>query len=467
MSERTIAIIGGGFCGTLTAVHLLRNRNCANLHVVLINRSGPLARGVAYGTRTETHVLNVPAGRMGALPDDEEDFLRFARRRDPSLSSGAFLPRQWYGEYLEWLLEDACARASPSVRFSHRIGHVIDVMVQGDAASAETADLLFDDGSHLRADKVVLALGNFAPCDPPLMDGTFYRHSARYVRDPWLPGALERVDMQRPVLLIGTGLTAVDIVLDLVDRGLRQPVYALSRRGLAPLAHRGLAASGRAPVELPESLWAEPGSALHYLRVLRALIAELATRDIDWRDTIAALRSVTPQLWQRLGRSERARFLRHLQVYWEIHRHRLAPALGRRFSGLVESGQLRLRAGRLRSLKEQGDDVEVCYRPRGTRDDNVFRVGSVINCTGPNSNMARSSEPLLVALSRRGLLQSDPLGLGMAVSDHYALLGADGRASSTLYYVGPFLKAHFWEATAVPELRVHVHRLISHLLSEH
>jgi len=459
MSEKTIAIIGGGFCGTLTAVHLLRNRDCAGLHVVLINRSGPFARGVAYGTRTETHVLNVPAARMGAFPDDEADFLRYARRRDPHIAGGAFLPRRWYGEYLEWLLEDARAHTAPGVRFSHRVEHVVDLRENGAGI-----DMVFEGGERLRADRAVLALGNFAPTDPPLAQSDFFAGSARYVRDPWLPGALDRVDPAQPVLLIGTGLTAVDIALDLVERGLCQPLYALSRRGLAPLAHRGLA-DGAREVELPAALWDEPASVRGYLRSVRRRIRELAAQGIDWRDCVAALRPITALLWQRLDRTERARFLRHLQPYWEIHRHRLAPELGQRFRALQDSGQLRLRGGRLRELTERGGQVEVRYQPRGGAQTSLLSVGSVINCTGPNSNMARSPEPLLNSLRARGVLSADALGLGLAVAENYAVVGGDGVASPRLFYVGPFLKAHFWEATAVPELRVHVRDLVRHLLA--
>lgn len=459
MSERTIAIIGGGFCGTLVAVHLLRSRGAGDLHVILINRSGPLARGVAYGTRTETHVLNVPAGRMGAFPDDEEGFLHFARRRDPAVSGGDFLPRRWYGEYLEWLLEDAIANTSASRRFSHRVGHVVDVMRTGAAV-----DVVFADGAALRADRVVLALGNFAPSDPPVEDRTFYRDSARYVRDPWLPGALDAVDLSQPVLLIGTGLTAVDIALDLVERGLRAPLYALSRRGLAPLAHRADIDGARA-VTLPDALWSGPATARHYLHTLRRQIDALAAQGVDWRDTIGALRPFTPQLWQRLSRVERARFLRHLQPYWEVHRHRLAPALARRFAALIESGRLQLRGGRLRAFEADAQGVNVSFRARGAAGNSSLRVGAVINCTGPNSNMRRSHEPLLAALAARGLLRSDALGLGLEVADNYALLDAHGAASTALFYVGPFLKAKFWEATAVPELRVHVRELARVLLA--
>ncbi|HEX7120988.1 MAG TPA: FAD/NAD(P)-binding protein, partial [Gemmatimonadaceae bacterium] len=46
--------------------HLQRHHGPAPLHIIQINRSGRIARGVAYGTRSSEHVLNVPAGRMSA-----------------------------------------------------------------------------------------------------------------------------------------------------------------------------------------------------------------------------------------------------------------------------------------------------------------------------------------------------------------------------------------------------------------
>src|SRR5881392_4501815 len=115
--SRTIAIVGGGVSGTLTAVHLLNRAMRDDLRVVLINRSGWQARGVAYGTRNEAHVLNVPAGRMSAFADDPDHFLRYARARNPTIEGGTFAPRKLYGEYLEWILQTAIARVPDATRF--------------------------------------------------------------------------------------------------------------------------------------------------------------------------------------------------------------------------------------------------------------------------------------------------------------------------------------------------------------
>jgi uncharacterized NAD(P)/FAD-binding protein YdhS len=455
----TIAIIGGGFSGTLTAVHLLRGAWADGLHVVLVNRSGPLARGVAYGTRSAVHVLNVPAARMSAFPDDEEHFLRFVRERDPSVAGGDFVPRALYGDYLERVLHDAVAAAPAGTRFTHRVASVVDVRVGPDGA----AELVLrgDGGAPvLSADRVVLAAGSFSPADPPVPDAAFFAGDPRYVRDPWAPGALDEVDPDRPVFLVGTGLTMLDVALDLHGRGFRAPMLALSRRGLVPRPHRSPAAPHR-PVDLAQALLAGPATIRRYLREVRRAVA--LHPDVDWRDVLASIRSVTPALWASLPRAERARFLRHLQPYWDVHRHRAAPSISAAFEDLVGGGRMRLHAGRLLHLEGGADDVAVRFRRRGARAAEDVRVGTVINCTGASSNVAAMGEPLLDSLLRQGRLTPCPQGLGIRTGPGYALLDSEGTASATFFHVGPLLKADLWESTAVPELRVHAARLAEHL----
>ncbi|HEX8692946.1 MAG TPA: FAD/NAD(P)-binding protein [Longimicrobium sp.] len=455
----TIVIVGGGFSGTLTAAHLLRGEWPGGLHVVLVNRSGPLARGVAYGTRSAAHVLNVPAARMSAFPGDEDHFLRFAQGRDPSVTAGSFVPRSLYGDYLEWVLREAVAARPAATRFTHRVAHAVDLRLR----PGEGAEVVLEDGggaSPLRADRVVLAAGSFPPADPPVPDPAFFAGDPRYVRDPWAPGALDGVDPDRPVLLVGTGLTMLDVALDLRGRGLGAPLYAISRRGLLPRPHRSPASPPR-PVELSAALLAGPWTVRRYLREVRRKVA--ASPDLDWRDVLASIRPVTPALWAALPQSERARFLRHLQPYWDVHRHRAAPEAAAAVDELVRSGRLRVIAGRVLRLRPGPGAVRASFRRRGGGAEEVVRVGTVVNCTGPSGNVAALGEPLLDSLLARGLLTPDPLGLGVRTGPDHALLDREGRASEILFYTGPLLKAEHWESTAVPELRLHAARLAAHL----
>jgi uncharacterized NAD(P)/FAD-binding protein YdhS len=456
MSEKTqIAVIGAGFSGVVTAAHLLR----AGCSVTLINRSGRMARGVAYGTNTPAHVLNVPAGRMSAFPDDEDSFLRFVRERDQSVTGGSFVSRSAYGEYLDQILAEAEENAPANATLERIVGHVADIETRtGDGASASVT---LTDGRRIQAERVVLALGNFAPADPPVHNRSFYS-SARYVRDPWAPGALDPVVPEDSILLIGTGLTMCDITLELDARGLREPIYAISRRGLLAQPHR---AQAHPPTyeNFPGDMHGRPATVLSYLRAVRSEIAAHSATGGDWRDVIASLRPATPALWKALSESERARFVRHLLPFWDVHRHRAAPDAAAATAQLMRDGRLIVTAGRIIAFDEGASSVKVTWRPRGAAQPQHREFTRVINCTGPSSNLASAGEPLVDKLIERGVLTTDSLRLGVRVSRDGALIAADGNASDVIFYVGPLLRAEYWEATAVPELRVHAARLATHL----
>lgn len=459
---QTIVVIGAGFCGALTAAQLLRRAGHTPTRVVLLNRSGPMARGVAYGTRSDCHVLNVPAARMGAFLDDEGGFLRFLRQRDPAFDGGSFAPRSAFGDYLEAVLDDAIHHPVEGNSFEAVSGSAAAVEPLADGSGATVR---LEDGRELQADKVVLALGHFAPRNPPVaLSARRFYDSPRYLRDPWAPDALRAVDPRQPTLLIGSGLTMLDVLLGLRQQGITAPVIAISRRGLLPLAHREHGHAPQYRSSLPAMLERRP-RLRHYLRELRQEVARAAEQGVDWRDVIGALRAHTPWLWQALPQREQERFLRHLRGFWDVHRHRCAPQAGAALAAELASGGLRIVAGRLVDFQEQDGAVTACYRPRGGTGFESLTVGTVINCTGPDSDLRSSAEPLMVQLRNAGLLTPDPLNLGLLTSEEYQLIDAQGSASPVLHYVGPLLRAQHWEATAVPELRRHVSLLVDVLSS--
>ena len=455
-----LAVLGAGFSGAVVAARALESSRCP-LRVLLINRSGRMARGAAYGTRTEAHVLNVPAGRMSAYPEDEDDFLRYAQARTCGVTGGAFLPRRLYGEYLEWLLERAVARARPGVILERIVGEAVAI----EPVAAEShARMLLSDGTSIRADRVVLAVGNYAPADPEGIESAVL-DSHRYVGDPWRQGALEGLSADGDVVLLGTGLTMIDAVLSLHARGLRMQMHAVSRRGLLPLSHR-VPALPPTFAHRPPDIEDGPASARAYLRSVRRHVALLAVDGIDWRDVVGALRPITPALWRRLPMPERRRFLRHVRPYWEVHRHRIAPELASAFRRLLETGAVQVHAARLLGACEYRDRLRISIRRRGSTEVQQIEASHLVNCTGPQTDLRNIRDPLMTMLGSRRLIRPDALGLGLETADHGALIDADGRASEILFHVGPLLRATEWEAVAVPELRLHAAALISRLIAE-
>lgn len=441
-----IVIIGAGFSGTLVAVQLLRQSR-RPLHITLVERrQAQIAAGVAYGTASPCHLLNVPAGAISALPDQPDHFLRWARSRtlDPAIDAGAFLPRRLYGDYLRELFNDSLRGAATGCQLELVIDEAVAVRPQPGGARVQLRG-----GRVLTATQVVLALGNFPPGQ------AFAAGSARYHAEPWSAGVLAALLAARSCLIIGTGLTMVDLAIELQEQGYTGAIHVVSRRGLLPATHAAPNVSG------PPPGWIEtPSTARALLRQLRRQIAACG----DWRACIDALRPHSQTLWRALPLAEQRRFLRHLRPYWDSHRHRLAPRLAQQLDTLLAEGQLRRHVGRIEAIETAAAGVAVRIRRRGGGSE-ILHVEQVVNCTGSESDYRKLKSPLVTHLLGQGLVRSDALGLGLAVDADCALLNAHGVASPWLYTLGPVQKGTLWETTAVPELRQQAQALAAVLLA--
>jgi uncharacterized NAD(P)/FAD-binding protein YdhS len=453
---RTIAIVGAGFSGTMLAVHLLRQQEAAapSCKIVLIERSGRFGPGLAYGTTSPSHLLNVPAGRMSALPQDPDHFLRWARLRDPLTSGGTFVARSIYGQYLQDLL--AQAEASAPGQFERIVGEAVGLQPIGDGVTITLAD-----GRSVIAHEVVLATGNTPPADPPIVREQL-RASRRYAKDPWAPGVLAAIPPDDRVVIIGTGLTMQDVVLDLTQRGHRGAIHAFSRRGLLPQPHR--ANPKPAKYDPPAGVEHWPCTARGLLRAVRREVAAAAKRHVDWREVITSLRPVTAKLWQGLSPVEQARFLRHVRPFWEVARHRAAPQADGAIQALMLSGRLTIHSARLVAASETASELALTLQPRERHAPVELHADRLINCTGPESDPANADDPLLSQLLSAGLIRRDALGQGIEIDEHDQPRTRDGGVTPWLWIIGPMTKGRYWESTAVPELRAQAQTLAGRLL---
>jgi uncharacterized NAD(P)/FAD-binding protein YdhS len=423
-----VAIIGAGFSGTLQAINLLRHQGP---RATLIERAPEPGVGLAYGAAHPSHVLNVRAGNMSALPDDPGHFVRWLEGRGVADAASAFIPRVTYGEYLRQMLDET--RRAAGDRLTVIQGEVTDLDV------SETATLTLGDRT-IHADAAVLAVGNLPPHSPPGLDPDALS-ADRYKGDPWDPTMPEGLTDRDTVLIIGTGLTMVDVALTLDAHGYRGKIVALSRRGLLPRSH-GPGAEWKKIDERPDPV---ASALLHNLRARAG--------DIGWRNAVDEMRPFTQPIWGNASDDQRARFLRHLRPWWDVHRHRLAPEVHARLQAIIDRGQLTVHAGKTLSFDEGEDGVTVRWRPRGTDTTETILARRVVNCTGPLTDLARTHEPLLRKLAARGTIRPDEAHLGIDVDNQAQTINAGGKVNPALYALGPMTRGAFWEIVAVPDIR--------------
>jgi uncharacterized NAD(P)/FAD-binding protein YdhS len=450
-----IAIVGAGFSGTLLALHLLR-RCPPGSKITLIERGVQFGRGAAYSTGNPSHLLNVPAGKMSAFHDRPHDFVEWleAQADLPVLgpvTEGSFVPRQVFGNYVRHLLNQEIKTPSQSVSLELLRGDAQRIELAGDEAVIH-----LDRRRTIRADLAVLAVGNFPPESPTLADPSFY-DSHLYRADPWAADTFTGLDPESSVLMIGTGLTMIDAAISLLDQGHLGPIHALSRRGLRPQRHMPVV---RVPSPRAESF---PTDLVQLTAFMRREGRRAASENADWRTIVDELRPFTGDVWAEMAMADRARFLRHLRPWWEIHRHRMAAPVADKIDAAMARGQLSVYGGRIRSFEIDEGQVTLSYRVRGT--DRVERImaSRVINCSGPGADYARISHPLIRSLLKEGMVRPDPLCLGLDVTRNCALKDTKGAISGRLFAVGPVTKAAFWEMTAVPDIRRQCEYLANHL----
>jgi uncharacterized NAD(P)/FAD-binding protein YdhS len=311
-------------------------------------------------------------------------------------------------------------------------------------------------GRRLLADRIVLALGNFPPSDP--LATWKAEIGSRYFRYPWSASTFEGAENLSDVLLVGSGLTSLDVAVQLRTQGCRGTIHILSRRGLLPQPHKATDAC------LPFWNESSPKHIAGLLRLVREQISQGRERGMEWQSVFDSLRPQVARIWQSLSEPQRRRFLRHVRPYWEVHRHRAAPQIAQPVAEQISSGQIQVHAGRITGYKEDGSRVKVTYHDRKSGKANPLHVDRVINCTGPESDCRRLDNRLIPSLLASGLSRPDPLFLGLDVSPDGALISRDGTTSDSLFAIGPIRKGSVWESTAVPELREQIDRLVDHLL---
>ncbi len=430
-----IAVVGAGFSGSMAALHLLAALP-RSWSVLLCEKAGSFGRGLAYGTEAPAHLLNLRSPNMSAYPERPEHFATWLgglpedeRAGVAVTPAGTFAPRALYGRYLGDLLTEAIvAEGTPRL-------HLVNDAVTDLVPVAGGYSLRTEGGASYAVAGAVLAMGNLTgPGAPP----------SRHRLDPWRPEEFGRLHPDRPVLVVGTGLTMVDAVASLRGSGFPGPIIALSRRGLVPNVH-----APTKPWPVPDLTAADLASLTRLTRRIRAEIAAASRAGRDWRDVIDALRPVIGYLWRSLPGPERARFLRHLRPFWDVHRHRAAPPAAEAIAREIAAGRLAVRAGRILAIADGPGEAVVTIRPRGGTTDETLPVQGIVDATGIG-RIDETGDPLLRRLIVRGLARPDAFGLGLAAGDDYRLRA--GRPDR-LWTLGPLLRGTVWECVAVPDIR--------------
>lgn len=429
---RPVAIVGGGAAGVWQAAWLAA-RGVADIDIV--EPDARLGRGLAYSTPNPDHLLNVTPGKMDAHPvPGFEGFVPWLARKGLTAPDD-YHPRGVFGDYME----DIVAQVRRAANVRHHRAKAVSIARTGTGYKVK-----LDDGRTVAARHVVLALGNLPP--HPIAPGV---DDPRVVENPWAVLPASAADARRAVVA-GTGLTAIDVIVSLIDASPNVRVTLTAQRPFVP------------PVDVLTDGWpgAEKAPVLPPSRIWRWVVAEIR-RDpshVHWVSVFEGMKTQAGRIWRAWTSAERATFARHGLRHWLHHRHRTPPPSHRLMRRLIATGQVDIRQGRVGDVRPDRDGVRLTVGGRETVAD------LAVNATGPS--VRPEDSPFLAAAVGAGLLTVDPLGLGVAVDGAGQALGADGRAVPGLWVLGAWTRGSHFEVVPVPLLRKHAAAIAERVVAQ-
>jgi uncharacterized NAD(P)/FAD-binding protein YdhS len=424
----SIVIAGGGFSGASAAIQLVRASSAA-LDVTIIEPRAQLGSGIAYASTDPDHRLNGSAGTHFVDPADPGELTRWCEatrllERDPEAlaPNGQLYIRR--AEFARFVAETVEAhRSIPNgSTIRHLRARVVDAIETSDRVEVVT-----DAGQRIEANMLVLATGNGAMRLPWPLDQAWSSDS-RLIADPF--GNMARVRAIAPqarVLVVGAGLTALDILSTLVRQQHVGPITVLSRHGLRPRPQRPPNPDSsakrllqRIDGPMPAFIAEAPRTALAFTRALRAAVREAERAGGDWYGPFDDMRDTVWKAWPLLDAREKKRFLQWLRPMYDMHRFRTPPQNDAMVREAEARGTIVFTRGQLQSV---------------LRDEDAFDV--VINCTGLDASCGAHDNPLLVSLLAQGSIRRDATGIGFEVDAAGRPIGGDGVARDRMRIVGP------------------------------
>lgn len=437
-----IIVIGGGLSGILLTINLLGTSDIISHEITVIDKDPPGMLGPAYSTDKHFHLLNVPACRMSAFPDKENDFTDWLNKMGYSFQDMDFVPRKVFRTYIQYTLQKILAQSACRgirCRFLHEVVTDID-HTQGLA--------LLSSGMQLPFDKIILATGNYSSGGLQLSNDDYVNHPLYFPRS-WDNQLFHSFSPGKNVFILGTGLTMADTVIGLSEHQHKSQITALSVHGFTPLAHCTTKA-----YTLPAAELRNIASALDALKMVNRHIKKAREQNISWHAVVDAVRPFAQQIWLKLPVNEKRKFMEHLRHIWGVARHRMPPQQAAQLHQLISEKKLCVISGRVQAITvNENDQFEIIYRERASGKDQHILADVIINCMGPEPNYHKLKDPLIKSLFKKGLIRTDALRLGLDCTPEGKIIDQLGQPSEFLYVIGPPAKGILWEITSVPEIR--------------
>jgi uncharacterized NAD(P)/FAD-binding protein YdhS len=444
---KTIAIIGFGFSGTIFFLNLIKPNLPKNLNIIIFEKenfdSSNVNLGPAFSPFSDDYILNVKASNMSAHQDDKDDFVNFLKKEYPAIYTkiiqddhNAFVARKIYGKYLNEIRKQALKDASLK-QINYQIINQEVLSIKNDDQKL----IITTKEENFKVDKIILAT-SLKQAELP-----FFLSGKNFIKNLWsneyfdfhnqdLPQNLR--DKNSVITLIGSGLSAIDVIIGLVKKNFSGKIIVMSRRGNFSKKHPNK------PNLLIQPLLNIDDARLGILHMnlkIRKFLKQ--NTDFDLRNIITSIRPIIKELWSNLDDKNKPRFLKFLP-YWNIFRH-LAPSSSIDIiDNLIKNGRIKIKKATIDRVDIKGNKIIIYNK------NDHFETDYLVNCLG--FEMRAKKYPLFDSMIKNNLLKQD---LIMVKSNN-----------QNIYLLAALNIAQDFEITSVPDIRAQAQDLANKIAAQ-
>lgn len=435
-----VAIIGMGISGS--AVLDAYAKHAPETKICCFDKPNRYGRGYPFGPDDPGVILNLPSYKISYDYRDNRDFARWFKEQSRPYEE--YASRKTFGEYISSRLQEALALTQATIHHGY------------------VADLDFDDGwvvtdeaGHQdRYDRVHLCNGSL----PQREVFSLSREPGYYSEIYPLQETLADINPGDPSLVLGTGLSGVDVISHLLAKG-HQKLIAFSPSGQFPTIRSMFLSPrlkvftmprinkylkenfGRMPLAVFEDWFFQELAAhgISYEAINQEHLAggfRALKNNLEEPKDLAVLQGLLPSMnlifnkvWTALSRGDRPLFRQRYHRFHHLIRSPLPPQVGQNLIHAGQTGHLQLLSGQLQiETRESGFSIK-------TGSQEVW-VKNVINATGMDTGLTGfQKNPLLASLlDKRYAMMADYGG--------FLVRPEDNRLISPRYGLLPGIHAH-------------------------
>ncbi len=457
------------------------------------SKAGP---GYAYQADFECNLLNTRADAMSAVANDKQHFMKWLGEHgsdhahdfpDTLIDGNEFLPRSLFGRYLSDHFDNAQALARKhGVQVTRIASEVTDLITLADqTVCLDTTDA----GAHM-VDRVVLCMGNL-----PSTNFSHLQGIPGFLNSPYPTQTMARgIPKMAPVCVLGTGLSAIDAVLSLVEAGHCGKIILASRNGRLPSV-RGIFNKSRTLEQLTrkniDAFASANGGALKLTDVFSVLEQEVKSatggacniREIMnsgagildyisseialasnaerlWQSVIYSTNSVIDYVWHRLSIEDKRRFQKTFGSLWSSYRVSFPVKNAHKLHALLRADRV-LVFGGVKSVNYNGVDqiFETRIHDHETGFRTIVESEHLINATGYSVQVTQSEVPLIQNLLKRNLAEPSEFGGFKLDFETGRLINSGGLSSPNVSVLGSLAAGtYFWTNAMDMNVRLAKHQ---------